>query len=62
MKSEDATHVCAKPMAWWDELLETTGWEHAPDLAEALKTHPDNHFENYDRDWFIARKRNNGKA
>lgn len=53
---EDATHVCVKPMAWWDELLPKHGWERAPDLDDKLKNHPGSYFQNYDWDYFIVRK------
>jgi len=55
MKNEDVTHVCVKPMAWWDELLKKTGWEHAPEVLESLKEHPLSYFKHYDWSYFLVR-------
>ncbi len=55
LATEDATHTCVRPMAWWDELLTAGGWEHAGDQADRLRGHPDNYFKDYDWDWFIVR-------
>ena len=57
MDTEDPTHICIRPRAWWLEQPAATGWqdctaEHEP----ALKSHPDSFLRRYDWDWFVARK------
>ncbi len=55
-RTEDATHTCVQPMAWWDALLARTGWAHAPDLLAKLTAHPGSYFREYDWDCFVVRK------
>jgi SAM-dependent methyltransferase len=56
-KDEDPTHVCVKPLAWWEARLQEAGWELAPDCWQALKDHPDTFFKQYDWDGLCARKK-----
>lgn len=56
LATEDATHQCVKPMAFWDQQLADTGWVHDPGAAAALKNHPDSFFGSYDWDWIMVTK------
>ena len=60
---EDPTHVCVKPLAWWDEQRQATGqFEDArADVEKALFEHPLSFIHpesarHYDWDWFCWRK------
>lgn len=57
LSKEDPTHTCVRPMAWWEEHLEKTGWEVAPDLLQSLKKHQNSYFKIYDWECFICRKK-----
>lgn len=40
-ETEDATHCCVMPMAWWIEQYERAGWRPArADRVDALRAHP----------------------
>jgi len=57
LEDEDPTHVCVKPLSWWHELLETTGWELCGDhVRHRLATHPLSFLGQYDWEWFAARR------
>lgn len=57
METEDKTHYCIKPMAWWYERLQAAGWEVCTDQFRlALSTHELSFLARYDWDWFVARK------
>ncbi|MGE0537269.1 MAG: class I SAM-dependent methyltransferase, partial [Pirellulales bacterium] len=54
---EDPTHICVRPMAWWDEQRDKAGFEDARgEVLPALADHPLSFFERYDWDWFCWRK------
>jgi 2-polyprenyl-3-methyl-5-hydroxy-6-metoxy-1,4-benzoquinol methylase len=56
MASEDATHVCVMPEAWWLDQAVACGWVPAPDVEDALRDHPDSFFERYDWPVLVYRK------
>jgi ADP-heptose:LPS heptosyltransferase/SAM-dependent methyltransferase len=57
MSTEDPTHICVKPRAWWTEQLAKTGWaDVTAEFEPALLDHHDSFFKLYDWDYFIARK------
>ena len=61
MEHEDPTHVCIRPLAWWHEQLQATGWHIANhEFSEALGGHAGSFLKRYDWDWFVARRRPNG--
>lgn len=58
MEHEDKTHVCVKPLAWWEYQLESAGWDViTTEYLEALKAHPKSFLTRYDWDLFIARRK-----
>lgn len=57
-ETEDPTHVCIKPLAWWHEQLDLAGWEVVTgDFVAKLKDHPEGFLSQYDWDIFVARRR-----
>eukprot|EP00475_Leptophrys_vorax_P021232 TRINITY_DN28958_c0_g1_i5.p1 TRINITY_DN28958_c0_g1~~TRINITY_DN28958_c0_g1_i5.p1 ORF type:complete len:389 (+),score=-31.27 TRINITY_DN28958_c0_g1_i5:135-1169(+) len=57
MSTEDPTHICVKPRAWWTEQLAQTGWvDVTAEYEPALLDHHDSFLKMYDWDYFIARK------
>lgn len=58
-ETEDPTHVCIRPRAWWKEQLAATGlWDLATaEISERLWAHPLSYLKQYDWDWFAARRR-----
>jgi SAM-dependent methyltransferase len=55
--SEDATHICVKPRAWWSEQLAIAGWSECTEgVRPAMSDRGDSFFMLYDWDWFAARK------
>jgi ADP-heptose:LPS heptosyltransferase/SAM-dependent methyltransferase len=57
MSTEDPTHICVKPRAWWTEQLAKTGWtDVTAEFEPALLDHHDSFLKLYDWDYFIARK------
>ncbi|MDB5342011.1 MAG: hypothetical protein JWP89_388 [Schlesneria sp.] len=57
MSTEDPTHICIKPRAWWTEQLAANGWEDcSAEFEPFLWMHADSYLRRYDWDWFVARK------
>ncbi|MDB5387172.1 MAG: ADP-heptose:LPS heptosyltransferase-like protein [Planctomycetaceae bacterium] len=57
METEDPTHVCIKPLAWWHEQLSATGWQVCTDeFQPLLNDHQESFLKRYDWDWFCARR------
>lgn len=57
LATEDPTHVCVRPLAWWHEQLAAAGFTDArPELEAALTGHAQSYFKLYDWDWFLVRK------
>jgi 2-polyprenyl-3-methyl-5-hydroxy-6-metoxy-1,4-benzoquinol methylase len=57
MSTEDPTHICVKPRAWWTEQLAKAGWtDVTAEYEPALLDHHDSFLKQYDWDYFIARK------
>jgi ADP-heptose:LPS heptosyltransferase/SAM-dependent methyltransferase len=57
METEDPTHICVKPRAWWIEQLAQAGWtDVTAEYEPALLNHPDSFLKLYDWDFFVARK------
>lgn len=57
IEKEDPTHVCVKPMAWWNEQLRETGWEDCTaEFEPKMQEHRESFLKKYDWDWFVARK------
>lgn len=55
--TEDPTHICIKPRAWWIDQLQQAGWTDATEeLRPALAEHSETYFTRHDWDWFAARK------
>lgn len=55
LDTEDPTHVCVKPLAWWHEHLESSGWRVvSEDFRGPLSEHAGSFFKRYDWDWFVA--------
>lgn len=57
LASEDPTHVCIRPLAWWREQLSSAGWidcraRHEP----AMQEHPESFLRRYDWDWWIVER------
>jgi 2-polyprenyl-3-methyl-5-hydroxy-6-metoxy-1,4-benzoquinol methylase len=56
-ETEDPTHVCIRPLAWWHERLAETGWQVcSAEFDRRLRDHPESFLRRYDWDWFIARR------
>jgi len=51
MLREDPTHVCIRPLAWWDEQAEANGWQRDVDAQSALREHPRSYIGRYDWDY-----------
>lgn len=45
--TEDATHYCIKPMAWWHEEARKAGWIVSDELLEKAKEAPGSYFKLY---------------
>ena len=57
MATEDPTHICIQPRAWWIEQLAQAGWtDVTAEYVPALLAHGDSFLQKYDWDYFIARK------
>lgn len=57
METEDPTHICIRPRAWWLEQLAATGWQDVTDeMTPILRSHPRSYLRRYDWDYFVARK------
>ncbi len=57
LATEDPTHICIKPRAWWIEQLARAGWtDVTAEYAPAMLAHGDSLLKKYDWDYFIARK------
>lgn len=57
----DPTHLCVKPMTWWQEQLENAGWECVTEeYRPALRAGCDSFLRRYDWDFFVARRRPRG--
>jgi len=55
--TEDPTHVCVKPLEWWEYQLGRAGWEVVTtEYAERLRCHPGSFLTRYDWDFFVARR------
>lgn len=58
----DPTHICVKPLTWWKDQLESTGWEYVTDeFLPALSAGCDSFLRRYDWDFFVARRRPRGE-
>lgn len=57
LENDDPTHICIRPMSWWNEQLVAAGWENcSAEFASPLLDHPSHFIQTYDWDWFVARK------
>lgn len=57
LDTDDPTHVCIRPLAWWHERLREHGWEAGGgELREKLLSHAESYLKLYDWDWFLARR------
>jgi ADP-heptose:LPS heptosyltransferase/SAM-dependent methyltransferase len=57
METEDPTHVCVRPLAWWHDQLAAAGWrECTREFEPSLRQHPESFLTRYDWDWFIAKR------
>ena len=55
--TEDPTHICIRPRAWWIEQLNANVWRDATsDYEPVLKSHPQSYLKRYDWDWWVGRK------
>ncbi len=53
----DPTHICVRPLAWWDEQRAATGFEDVTvDYRERLTNHPSSFLRRYDWDWWVWRR------
>jgi len=56
-EEEDPTHICIKPLSWWQQHLTQNGWQVCSgEFRQILQKHPLSYLRKYDWDWFIARK------
>jgi SAM-dependent methyltransferase len=54
---EDPTHVCIRPLEWWEVQLANAGWQVATtEFAASLKDHSGSFLRRYDWDYFVARR------
>jgi ADP-heptose:LPS heptosyltransferase/SAM-dependent methyltransferase len=57
LETEDPTHVCIRPAAWWTDQLNAAGWTLVSDqYTPPLTEHPETFLTRYDWAWFVARK------
>jgi SAM-dependent methyltransferase len=57
IETEDPTHVCIRPLAWWHEKLEAAGWQACSgEFERPMLEHAESFLKRYDWDWFVARK------
>jgi len=56
-ETEDPTHLCIRPKAWWLEQFAAAGWQdRTSEYEPALKGHPLSFLKRYDWDYFVLRK------
>lgn len=56
LASEDPTHVCIRPLAWWHAQLRAAGWELCgEEFRMRLVEHGWSYFDSHDWDWWLAR-------
>jgi SAM-dependent methyltransferase len=57
VETDDPTHLCIRPRAWWTEQLAATGWtDCTAEYEPQLRNHPNSFLKKYDWDFFVARK------
>lgn len=57
-ESEDPTHICIKPLAWWHTVLGEAGWKvRTADFLPALETDPETFLQRYDWPLWVAERR-----
>jgi SAM-dependent methyltransferase len=55
--TEDPTHICIRPRAWWIEQLAQAGWQDATaEFEPVLRSHPLSYLRRYDWDWWVGKK------
>ena len=55
--ADEPTHICLKPVAWWEEHVRQAGWDIVSDQwASPLNDHPESFFREYQWAWFVARR------
>jgi len=58
LETEDPTHICIRPLAWWHDQLNDAGWDVCTaEFEPTLREHPNSFLARYDWDWFLARRR-----
>ena len=56
-ETEDPTHYCIKPLEWWHNILQVTGWSvETGKYIEVLKNHRLSYLKHYDWDYVVCRK------
>lgn len=54
---EDPTHICVRPMRWWQKQLVANGWQVCTaEFESRLRNHPQSYLKRYDWDWFVAQR------
>jgi 2-polyprenyl-3-methyl-5-hydroxy-6-metoxy-1,4-benzoquinol methylase len=57
LEQEDPTHICIRPLAWWQSRLAEAGWSDCTEeFRPRLLEHPESFLSRYDWDWFVASK------
>ena len=56
LSTEDPTHICVKPRAWWEEELDKVGLSKDGTLESVMGGDPKAFCHRYDWDWMVFRK------